>query len=654
MDFFQHQDDARRKTGRLVVYFGLAVIGIVLSVYFVFLLALSMLGGNDPSSPNPYAESPFHPDLFGIVAIGTIAVIVMGSLYKTAQLSSGGESVALMLGGRLINPNTRDLAEKRLLNVVEEMSLASGTPVPPVYVMDNEPSINAFAAGHNVDDAVIGVSKGSLDYLDRDELQGVIAHEFSHILNGDMHLNLRLIGILHGILIIALLGWFVMRSIRFSGGSSRSDGKGGGGALAILAIGLGLLIIGGIGLFFGKLIKSAVSRQREYLADASAVQFTRLPDGIAGALKKIGGRPDTSKIEDPHAEEISHMFFGNAFGSFSSRMFSTHPPLNERIRRIDPSFDGKFPKRVERVRITSAATETRKKKVRPKRDPFAAVGQAGGSMPMDPTGVLGTIGIPGMEQLVYAAAILESMPQPIRDATAEPYGARAVIYALLLDRDEKMRRHQLDVLRPLAEELSFKETQRIVAITDGLPTEAQLPLVEMAMPALKALSPDQYARFRKNVAELVAADGKIDLLEYTVQKTLLKTLDVHFRLARPTSVRYRRIDRVLSPLSLVLSMLAYAGQENEADARRAFDAGMSEIGQKGSPAAKGDCSLKNLDAALNQLSASSAAVKKDILRACVACVAADGKVEPREGELVQAVAAVLGVPVPPVGASAGA
>ena len=259
-----------------------------------------------------------------------------------------------------------------------------------------------------------------------------------------------------------------------------------------------------------------------------------------------------------------------------------------------------------------------------------------------------------MEQRIFAAAIIESMPQPVRDAAGEPYGARAIIYAVLLDRDPAMRKQQLDVLRPLAEELSFKETERLVSLTDRLPEQAQLPLVEMAMPALKGLSPDQYTRFRANVAALVEADGKIDLLEYTVQKTLLKTLDVHFGRAKRTAVRYRRIDPLLPSLSTVLSTLAYAGQEEDADVRRAFEAGLTRISQTGPLLAKGDCSLGNLDAALDSLSEALPAVKKDILTACVACVAADGKVTPREGELVQAVAAVLGVPVPPIGASSTA
>ena len=651
MDFFEQQEIARRRTGRLVFYFILAVVAIVVAIYFVALIAMMFATdySNRPGEPNPYEETPWHPGLLALVAAATIGVILLGSLYKTSQLSAGGEAVALMMGGRPIDSQTRDLAERRLLNVVEEMALASGTPVPPVYVMENEPSINAFAAGHEPGDAVIGVSAGCLKYLSRDELQGVMAHEFSHILNGDMRTNLRLVGILHGILVLAILGWFVLRSMRYSGRSSRGGGKGGGGVAAILAIGVGLLVIGAVGLFFGKLIKSGVSRQREYLADASAVQFTRLPDGIGGALKKIGGRPETSKIEDAHAEEISHMFFGSAFGSLSFQLFATHPPLAERVRRIDPSFDGKFPKRVKPVKI--APEELKPKAKKKPASPFEAI-RAGGATPLDPSGVLGQIGVPGMELILYAAAILEDMPEPLRNAAHEPYGARAVIYAILLDRDAQMRSQQLDALRPRAEELSYRETERLASLIGNLPDQARLPLVEMTFPALKKLSPEQYAKFRENVEALVEADGKIDLSEYTVQTMLLRHLDVHFGRAKPIGVRYRRLDPLLPSLVGVLSTLAYAGQQAEADVRRAFEKGMAEIGQTATPLAKSDCSLGNLDAALKALAEAAPKLKRQILSACVACVAADGKVTPREGELVQTVAAVIGVPVPPIRATA--
>jgi len=649
MDFFEQQDDARRRTGSLIVYFILAVVAIVLAVYFVALIALSLVGGDRAGAPNPYAQSPFHPGLFALVAGATIGLIFLGSLYKVAQLSSGGEAVALMLGARLIDSQTRDLAERRLLNVVEEMALASGTPVPPVYVMDNEPSINAFAAGHEPGDAVIGVSRGSLEYLDRDELQGVMAHEFSHILNGDMRMNLRLVGILHGILLLAILGWFVLRSVAYSGRSSRRSSKegGGGGVAVILVVGVGLLVVGSIGLFFGKLIKSAVSRQREYLADASAVQFTRLPEGIAGALKKIGGRKESSKIEDGHAEEVSHMFFGNAFGSLQSNLLSTHPPLAERIRRIDPSFDGRFPKRVKPVRLVAAEVEAKPKRKPGK--PLEAIG-AGGTTPLDPSGVLGRIGLPGMEAILYAAALLESMPEPVRNAAHEPYGARAVIYAVLLDRDAKMRQKQFDALRPKAEELSYRETERLAGQIDRLPDEARVPLIETTFPALKKLSPEQYARFRENVELLIAADEQVDLLEYTIHTMLLRNLDVQFGRAKPLAVRHHRLDPLVPSLVAVLSMLAHAGQTAEADVRRAFDKGMAEVGRSGTPQGKSEGSLRNLDAALKSLAEAGPKLKKQILAACVACVAADGQVTPREGELIQAVAAMLGVPVPPIGA----
>jgi Zn-dependent protease with chaperone function len=657
MDFFEQQDIARRRTGRLVWYFILAVVTIVIAIYFVVVFALGMLSGHtgQPGAPNPYSESFWHPELFLMVALATLGVILLSSLYKTAQLASGGEAVALMMGGRLIDPQTGDLAERRLLNVVEEMALASGVPVPPVYVMDHEPSINAFAAGHEPGDAVIGVSAGSLRYLNRDELQGVMAHEFSHILNGDMRLNLRLIGILHGILVLAIIGWFVVRTMGYSGGyrTSRSDGEGnkGGGAMAVIMIvGIGLLIIGSIGLFFGKLIKSAVSRQREYLADASAVQFTRLPDGIAGALKKIGGRPETSRIESPHAEEISHMFFGSAFGSRRAQLFATHPPLDDRIRRIDPSFKGDFPKSVKPVTITRASLEAEAKPKKPPGKAFDAIlpGGGGAATPIDPTGVLEQIGLPGMDKILYAAMLLESIPEPVRNAAHEPYGARAVIYAILLDRDEAVRKTQLDALRSHAEELSYRETEKMAPLLDQLANEARLPLVETTFPALKKLSPEQYQRFRQNVERLINADSKVDLLEYTVHMMLLRSLDVHFGLAKPTAVRHRRMDGLVPFLIRVLSTLAHSGQTDEAEARAAFDKGMAQVERTGSLLPKGDCSFTALDEALKTLAEATPALKRQIIAACVACVAADGKVTPREAELLHAVAANLGVPVPPI------
>ena len=292
--------------------------------------------------PRPRSDF-WDPGLLAAVALGTTVVIALGSLYKVSELASGGEVVAHMMGGRLVDPQTTDLAERRLLNVVEEMSLASGVPVPPVYVMDNEPSINAFAAGFRPTDAVVAVSRGCLQYLTREELQGVLGHEFSHVLNGDMRLNLRLIGLVYGILVLSIIGYFVMRSAGWAGSVARIPTIAAATiAPPIFFIGLALYILGYLGVLLGNIIKAAISRQREFLADASSVQFTRNPSGLAGALKKIGGLAEGSRINDPHAHEISHMFFGDAFAGSIFNLFATHPPLEERIRLLDPNFDGSY------------------------------------------------------------------------------------------------------------------------------------------------------------------------------------------------------------------------------------------------------------------------------------------------------------------------
>jgi len=337
VDFFEHQEQARKRSGLLVFYFVLAIIGIVTSIYFVIVLVSGYNGDRY------MLRSLWNPEILTTSAIGTIAVILLGSGYKIMQLSGGGAVVAKDLGGRRVDPKTRDFDERKLLNVVEEMAISAGMPVPEVYVMDNEESINAFAAGRTPNDAVIGVTRGTIKFLSRDELQGVIAHEFSHILNGDMRLNMRLIGLLFGILFIAMIGQMMMRGAANTGRYSRSR-ESGGGALVFLLVGLAVMAIGYIGLFFGKLIKAAVSRQREYLADASAVQFTRNPDGIASALRKIGGLSQRSSLKTPMAEEASHMFFGDCrLRSSVSTALATHPPLAVRIKRFDETWDGKFP-----------------------------------------------------------------------------------------------------------------------------------------------------------------------------------------------------------------------------------------------------------------------------------------------------------------------
>ena len=335
MDFFQHQDKAKKRTFLLVCLYILGLLGLTSVVAIAVFVAM---GDSDPVLPL-------------LCASGVCVLVIGGTLFKSAQLSAGGgRAVAESLGGRQVSNAATDPAERRLYNVVEEMALAAGVPVPTLYIMDNERSINAFAAGFSPNTAVIGVNRGTVELLTRDELQGVIAHEFSHILNGDMRRNLRLIGILFGLQLLAIIGYYALQIVRYVP-SSRNKG-GGGIVFVLLVVGIAFIIVGYIGVFFSSLIKAAISRQREYLADASAVQFTRNPDGIAGALKKIGCRSVGSGVTNPHAAEASHLFFGNVCRLFSlGGLLATHPDLTTRIKRIEPRFDGRFPQRLESVNI---------------------------------------------------------------------------------------------------------------------------------------------------------------------------------------------------------------------------------------------------------------------------------------------------------------
>jgi Zn-dependent protease with chaperone function len=350
--FFENQHLARRNTKLLVLMYVLAVIGVIFAVDLVLagLYAWSIDLPPQMQHLGLAARLKIVPTaIYVLGGLATAVVILAVSGWNMTQLSSGGKAVAEMVGARRIPPDTGDPLERRLVNVVEEMSIASGVRVPAVYVMDGEQGINAFAAGYEVSDSILAVTRGTLETLNRDELQGVIGHEFSHILNGDMRLNIRMIGVLAGIVFIGSAGNFLLRSLR--GGS---DNK---GAAPIFAAGLALMLIGYIGLFFARLIKAAVSRQREFLADASSVQFTRNPDGIAGALDQIEVSATGALIANRRAEDLSHMFFGQGIRVVLSGLFDTHPPLEERIARVNARFErASYRKRRASARLERGCT----------------------------------------------------------------------------------------------------------------------------------------------------------------------------------------------------------------------------------------------------------------------------------------------------------
>ena len=641
MDFFESQDAARQKTGRLVFLFALAVVSIIVSVYVAVVIAFAF-------ATESAGARLWRPELFLAVVLATVAVVACGSLYKIAQLKGGGRVVAEALGGRLVARDTVDPEQRKILNVVEEMAIASGTPVPPVYLMADETGINAFAAGYTPDDAVIGVTQGTIEQLNRSELQGVIAHEFSHILNGDMRLNVRLIGILNGILVIGIIGYFILRSVAFSGsGRSRSRSKDGGGiVMAILAIGAGLAVVGFIGTLLGNLIKAAVSRQREYLADASAVQFTRDPSSIAGALKRIGCFVKGSGVASPNAVEASHMFFAKGLTSGFTSKFATHPPLEERIRRIEPGWNGAYPP----PRSVKAEEPPPDRGGPPAGIDVAEV--VTGAAILAGAAVeraVSQIGQPTTAHVEYAAGLLRDLPAPVVAAAREPYGARAVIYAMLLDPETNVRRVQLQHLAEHADAGVTKLVHNLVGPMAAVAPEARLPLIDLTTAALRELTPSQYAVFRVNVVALKKADEKWSLFEWVLQRMILRHLEPHFKKVRTARVKYYSLARLGRPCAVLLSALSHSGHPDPAGAQSAFERGRSHLKlPRLLLLDRPQCGLVELDEALTVLDTVSFKLKRDLLEAAVACVSADKRITVIEGELLRGTADALGCPMPPL------
>jgi Zn-dependent protease with chaperone function len=559
-------------------------------------------------------------------------VIFTESIFKTLQLASGGSVVAELLGGRLVDSNTSDTDERKLLSVVEEMSIASGMPVPQVYIMDDEAGINAFAAGHSTSDAAISVTRGCMKLLSRDELQGVIAHEFSHILNGDMRLNLRLMGLVFGLLCLTVIGRVLIRT------------RGRKNPLPLVGLALG--VVGWPGAFFGRLIQAAVSRQRELLADAAAAQFTRNPAGLAGALKKIGGLPYGSRIESPHAEEASHLFFANGL---DNSLFSTHPSLTERIRALDSRFDGKFslvieepPSAIPPAPLVSAAPEI-------------SMPQAGAGRFVPPFvaehAIVANIGQATTQHLAYAADLRHAIPPAIEAAARDPLGASGVVCALLLASEPSVHEQQFEVLASVTSEAMLNETARIWPEVQVMPVQAKIPSLDLALPALRCLPPEQFQQFRAAIEILTASNDKADLFAYMLQKIVARHLDTYFLPERRPVTQFYALHALAHDCGVLLSATAYAGQEDATEVSAAFAKGAKSLGQAAHceiPLVPPDeCDLPNMDAALERLSQVVPQIKKNLLGACAQTVAADGVIQQGEAELLRAIADALDCPVPP-------
>lgn len=627
-DFFARQENARRNTGYLLFLFTLAVIAVVLGVYLVVAFSLwfsDFIHGR--------VATLWDAQVFFWCSAVSLSFIAAISVWKMTELREGGAAIAKALGARLVPPQTSEPRERLLRNVMEEMAIASGIPVPDLFLLEHERGINAFAAGFGTSDAVICVTRGALELLTRDELQGVMAHEFSHILNADILLNLRLLGWLGGIQAVGQTGKAMLEGMRHAGRRAH------GGALFA---GLALYTVGYLGHFLAQLIKSAVSRQREYLADASAVQFTRNPGGLAGALKKIGGLATGSHLQHPRAGEMSHMFFGNGISDAWLSSLDSHPPLQERIKLLEPRFDGVFPK------VTPLPIPVGEVAQPPKRPTQVQPDQQYSGAAIN--ALLNSIGEPMQQHLALAGRLLSELPDELLAATRDPATARAVIYGLLLNSDEETRKRQLEAVATLEGDRLVQEVMKLAPELRLLPPQARLPLLDLSLPALRRLNAEEFARLKKAADALAATDRRLSVFELALRHLMLRHLQPHFFPSPLRSVQIYGVRGVQKECSCILSTMARVGNKEESAAAEAFAKGVSVLNEPKAEFAflsGAECSSKALTAALSALDGASPLIKRKLLGACLQCVVHDQVVNVDEVELFRAVADAIGCPVPP-------
>lgn len=630
MNFFEEQARARSQSRRLLIAFVLAVLVMVVVIDLAVLFAFTALGSDQADG-----QPPDRALILIVTSVAVVGVIGLASRYKIVSLSSGGAAVAHSLGAVLVAPDSGSYTHRRLRNVVEEMAIASGTPVPQIFVLEGEAGINAFASGYSVSDAAVTVTRGALDKLSRDELQGVIAHEFSHVLNGDMRLNIRLMGLLFGLLVLGVIGRKLLHVSR-GGGSSRNGG-------GIYVVALGVMLAGYVGLFCGRLIKAGVSRSREYLADASAVQFTRQTVGLAGALKKAAGVSAGTRLTANSGEEVAHMLFGDGVGY--SRLFATHPPLLRRIARLDPGF------RADALPQLAAGWNA------PGYQPVdemtvaapGAAGLMGAAQAVDARAVVNHVGHPGDDHYRAAYALREDMPEPWLTAAHDDGLVTVLVLALLVHDDGVIATLQHEVIRRDCGARTAQEVARLKAQPYRLHRGQRLPLLSMAMPSLRRQPVTQLEALIRTVDALTSADGRIDISEYALSRLLRDELAEVLTPRDSVIVGRLKLDQVEPQISLLLALLARHGQTDLPAARRAFLAGMQRVlPQRAAAYQPPQDWMSALDAALVQLNRLHPAGKALLVEGMVTVLMADGRISITEAELLRAICGSLHLPVPPL------
>lgn len=631
MNFFEHQADARRRTLLLGLYFLLAL-GIIVVAVNAVVYALLLGWGDGSWSLAGWLKHPGCWWLSGALVV----VMAGGALRKLWQLREGGVALASLVGATEVPPDTPITDEHQLINIVEEMSIASGIPAPRVFVMRGEQAINAFVAGYRPTETVLVTTQGLLDQLNRDEIQGVIAHEFSHVFNADMVLNMRLLAGLAGIVAVGKVGEVLLHGHLHTAGHGRGKNQISGVFWSML-LGLALMLLGYIGLFFGRLIKAAIARQRELLADASAVQFTRYPNGIANALIKIrnGG---TTRLVNAHAEDMSHMCFGESLKFWRlGGLLATHPPVEKRLAAIGPE----WPARARARERASARQYTAGGTAPAGASAFAGETAAAPASPVTARDV----GRVTPANLGYAHSIHESIPADFRRQLHEAGGANYALYALALTASNADPRE----LVPLVTDNKV-EQQVILDMADtlnGLGTRLRLPVLDLALPTLKRQPETERRALVERLNQLVRADRKINLFEFALMRLAADHLDEHA--GRRRRVRFHRLAPVQADCRLLLSLILHAGGVSGEEAEEIFQRSASGLLPEGTTLLpRAECRLDRLDTSLKRLQSLTPLLQSPVVDACAFAVTADNRVQVAQAELLRVICTLLDCPMPPL------
>lgn len=649
MNFFEQQDKTRKKTSRLVLYFILAIIFIILAVDL--LIVCTIIYSSYPDSSNSIhfmlnneettliKQGSIDFRVFSLLMLMVTAgvapviliIIGIGTLIRLIQTRGGGLSVAEMVKARPIDHSTEDFKEKRFINIVEEMSIASGVSVPSLFVMDNEPAINAFVAGVHPNDMVMVVTQGALELLDRDALQGVVGHEFSHIFNGDMRINLRLIGLLGGIFAIGQLGSFILRSLQFRTSSSSSDSKG-SGVFVVIIIGIGLFVIGYIGLFFGRLIKAAISRQRESLADACSVQYTRNPQGLINALSAIQENQKGSQLKSSHAEDVNHMCFGPSLNMWFGALLASHPPIAQRIHDLDPQ--ARYSRDIQPNSVSSNTPSS-----------FSPHGEAMGfaSTSSSINQIEQSIGHLNQEHIEYATKLLDGIPEEIKNLCHDSNQVEIILYAVLMPTHDRILNAQAeDLINKQLDTASISQIRHYGQQIDALGAMYYLPIIDIAIPAFRLKNMDEKIKVIAILEQFVAINP--NLFTFSAVAVIKKSINLY-----ATPKKHIRLASLIPQVSELIRFIIACGKTDAQTSSALFQQVMQQFtkGQINEPPAKvfSAQGFQDMVAKLNQLAPLD---KEKLLHACLSCIEIDQRIEIEETEAVRAIAACLNCPIPPI------